>query len=260
MIGAAEAHHMAALGVVAGEPHRLHHGFRAGHVEAHLVHARDRLEPRDIVRDDRMIGAQHRPELGDLRRPFRDHALIGVEAHQVDAVGAREIVEAVAVEIGDRHAIGGGEEAAGRKVLAHEAAELKGHAIGAGELQIGEAGGGLLGQRRCLGEALLVERGEALEAGLALADGVVRRAIRAEEALRIIAPGRDQPRHPARHARMAGKRAMLGPRQGEPRAALGGSSGSGERSGPPQEEWLGGDGGNFSFHDLAQARKTVTAS
>ena len=53
-----------------------------------------------------MIGAEHRAELAHALDAALDAVLVEVVAEQVDAVGAGEVVEAVAVEIGDRHAGG----------------------------------------------------------------------------------------------------------------------------------------------------------
>ena len=55
MIGAAEAHQARLAGVIAGEPHRLHHGLGAGHVEGDLVEARDLAQPAYVVGDHRMV-------------------------------------------------------------------------------------------------------------------------------------------------------------------------------------------------------------
>ena len=44
VIGAAEAHQMRAPGVIAREPHRLHHGLGARHVERHFVEPGNLLE------------------------------------------------------------------------------------------------------------------------------------------------------------------------------------------------------------------------
>ena len=65
--------------------------------------------------------------------------LVEVVAEDIDAVGAGEVVEPIAVEIGDRHAGGRLHEGAGPQVLAHEAAVLERHPVGVGELQIGNA-------------------------------------------------------------------------------------------------------------------------
>ena len=98
------------------------------------------LQPRDVVGDDRMIGAEHRAEVAHPLAPRVDALLVEVVAEQVDAVRAGQVVEPVAVEIGDRDA---GRATARTtptlKMLAHEAAELERHAVGVGELQVGDA-------------------------------------------------------------------------------------------------------------------------
>ncbi len=74
--------------------------------------------------------------------------LVEVVAEHVDAVGAGEVVEPVAVEIGDRHAARRLHERADGRCCAHDAAELERHPVGVGELQVGNAVGS---PRRCAG-------------------------------------------------------------------------------------------------------------
>ncbi len=94
VIGAAEAHHVGAAGVIAREPHRLHHRLGAGHVERHFVEAGDFRQPRDVLGDHRMIAAEHRAELADALLAALQAALVEVVAEDVDAVGAGQVVEA----------------------------------------------------------------------------------------------------------------------------------------------------------------------
>ena len=62
VIGAGETNQMRSPGVVAGEPHRLHDRFGAGHVERDFVEPGNRAQPLDVVDDDGMVGAEHRAE------------------------------------------------------------------------------------------------------------------------------------------------------------------------------------------------------
>ena len=100
MIGAGKAHQMRALGVVAGEPHRLHDRFGAGHVEGDFVEAGNLAEPAHVVGDDGMVGAEHGAERVRALLADLDALLVEVVAEDVDAVGAGQVVEHVAVEIG----------------------------------------------------------------------------------------------------------------------------------------------------------------
>src|SRR4029077_12054718 len=93
VIAAAESHQMRPAGVVAGKPYRLHHRFGTGHMERHLVEARNPSQPPHIVRDNRMIGTEHRTKLADALRPAFQALLVEVIAKKVDAVGPREVVE-----------------------------------------------------------------------------------------------------------------------------------------------------------------------
>ncbi len=80
-------------------------------------------------------------------------------------------------------------------MLAHQPAVLERHAIGFGELQVGDSLRGLQGQRPALGEALAVEVGEPEEAVLALPGHFRRRAVGTEEIVDVEFVERDQPRH-----------------------------------------------------------------
>ena len=120
VIGAAEANEMGAARVIARQPHRLHHRLGAGHVERHFVEAGDLPQPLDVVGDRRVIGAEHRAEVADALDPALDALLVEVVAEDVDAVRAGQVVEAVAVEVGDGDAGRRLHEGAGRQMPAHD--------------------------------------------------------------------------------------------------------------------------------------------
>ena len=92
-----------------------------------------------VVGDHRVVGAKHRPERRDTGAARGDATAVEVVAEDIDAIGTGQVVEFVAVEIGDLHAGAGLQEAAALQVLAHVAAELEGHPVAAGELQVGNA-------------------------------------------------------------------------------------------------------------------------
>ena len=183
VVGAAEPHEVGAARVVARQPHRLHHRLGARHVERHLVEAGDFLEPLDVVGDDRVIGAEHRAEVAHAPLPLLHALLVEVVAEHVDAVRSGQVVEAVAVEIGDRHARGRLQERPAFQVLAHHAAVLERHAIGADELQVGDAVSNLRRQPCALGEAVAVELRQPVEPGPAARNDLFRRIVGAEELL-----------------------------------------------------------------------------
>ena len=101
VIGAGEAHQMRAAGVVARQPHRLHHGFGAGHVERDFVESGNLAQPLHVVGDDGVIGAEHRAERMRALFGLGDALLVEIVAEDVDAVGAGQVVEHVAVDVGD---------------------------------------------------------------------------------------------------------------------------------------------------------------
>jgi hypothetical protein len=220
VIGAAEAHDAPPPGPVLREAHRLHHGLRPGHVERDLVHPGDRPQPADVVGHDRVQGAEHRPQRLDRAGALSDAGLVGVGAEHVHAVGAGEIVEAVAVEIRDLDAGRGLQEAPGGQVLPDDPAELERHAVAPGELQVGDAAPGLVRRRAGLRVALAVEGGQAREAGAATGGDRVRGAVDSGEfRLAVLVEGQ-LGGDPARHPDMARERGVLRPRQGEALAAL----------------------------------------
>jgi len=73
-----------------------------------------------------MIGAEHGPERTRALLASLDAFLVEIVAEDIDAVGAGQIIEHVAVEIGERHARRGFHEAAGAEVFADHAAYWNG--------------------------------------------------------------------------------------------------------------------------------------
>jgi len=95
------------------------------------------------------------------------------------------------------------------------------HPVGLGELQVGDSRRRLQRHLPALGEPLLVEAGKPEKAVLAPCGNRGRRAVGPEKIADVEFIERDQPRHQARHFRMSGQRAMLGPRQGQSRPQFG---------------------------------------
>jgi hypothetical protein len=149
VVGAAEAHEMRAAGVIAGQAYRLHDRLGARHVKRHFVEPRDRQQPANVGDGDRMIGAQHRPQIGDPLAAAGNALLVKIVTEDVDPVGTRQVIEAIAIEIGDHDARRGFEKGARFEMFAHQPAELKGHPISRRELQIGDGVDELGGHGRC---------------------------------------------------------------------------------------------------------------
>jgi hypothetical protein len=169
-----------------------------------------------------VVEAEHRPQRLRARLGLGDALLIEVVAEDVDAIGAGEVVEPVAVEVGQRHARRGLHEAAGAEMLADQAAVLEWDPVGLGELQVGNLRGRLRGGLAAPGEATLEGGAEPEEGVLPLRSDFGRSAIGREEIVDVELVVRDQPRHPARHLRVSGQGPVLGPRQFKARLELGG--------------------------------------
>ncbi len=232
VIGPGKANEVRPLGVVARKPHRLHHGLGAGHMERNFVLAGNFADALYVLGDDGMIEAEHRPEVPGALLGRSDALLVEVVAEDVHAVGAGEVVEHVAVDIGHGDAGGRFHEGGRAEVFLHQARELERHAIGAGELQVGDLRDGLRRQLPPLGVAIGVELCERKERVPAFGRDFRRRAVGVEVPLVGKLVKRQQARHTPRHLRMSGQRAVLGPRQIKARLDLGeGDGGAGHRSG-----------------------------
>ena len=204
---------MGSARVISGQAHRLHHRLGARHVEGHLVLARQGLQALHVLQHARVVGPQHRTQRSSGRGTLCDALLVKVVAEQVDSVGTCEIKELVAVQITHLHASRGLHEAAHAQMLPQVRAVLEGHAVAAGELQIGDArpsfGRGLCAQGIPLG----IQAGQRLEPGLAPNSHLCWRVIACKKALLAVGVARDQRSHSLGHARVARQRTMLGARQ-----------------------------------------------
>ena len=139
VVGAGEAHQVLPAGVVARQPHRLHHGLGTRHVEAHLVLAGDGPQAIDHLGHAGVIAAQHGAERRAQPGALLHAGLVEVDAEDIDAVGAGQVVVVPAIEILQLHARGRLPECADRQLLAHVFAELEGHAVAPCQLQVGQA-------------------------------------------------------------------------------------------------------------------------
>ena len=220
VISAAEAHEAAAPRVIAREAHRLHHRFGARHVKGHLLHARYLQEPAHVVGGHRMVEAEHGPQVANALAAAGDALLVEVVAEYVDAVGSGQVVEPVAVEIGQRDAGGGLDEGSRLEVVAHEAAELERHAVAGGELQIGNAVhdrvGRFDGSLAAPGEA----RRKAQESLAPRRRNLLGRRVDTEKAVLAVFVERHQCGEAPSHARVPRQRAVLRPRKLQPQLRL----------------------------------------
>jgi hypothetical protein len=146
----------------------------------------------------------------------RHRFLVEVDAEQIDAVRSGEIVEYVAVKVGNGYAGGRLQERAERQVLAYEAAVLERHPIGIGDLEIGHAVGHLRCRLECLGEAPLEIRRKPYEAGLTLCSDALRCIVRAKKFRFVIFVEWQKRCHAPRHARVPSQRFVLGLGQFQP--------------------------------------------
>ena len=220
MIGPAKTHQMRPAGVVTGKPHRLHDRLCPGHVKRDFVLSGNLLEPLNVIGDHRMVRTKHRAEFTHALRALFDARLVKVVPKDVHAIGTGQIVEAIAVEIGDGDAARRLNKSAGAQVLTHKAAELEGHTIGVRELKIGDAFFDLRRQPGGFRKPVTVKFREAREAGAAAPGNVFRRPVRTKELAFVIFIERDQRRNPPCHFGMSGQRPMLCLRKLQPRLQL----------------------------------------
>ena len=213
VIRAAEQHDAWAARVELREPYGLHHGFGARHVKRHFVEAGDGLDPRDVVANQRVVGAEHRAQVRDAGGAGRDAALVEVVAEQVHAIGACEIVRPVAVEILELRAARFLDDGADSQMTPNVLAKLERNAVRIREQHVGEPVLELGRQRDRSGRALPRRGGEAIERGPALRDDVVRGAVAGEELVLVVADERHLRRDSPRELGMARDRWVLGAAQ-----------------------------------------------
>ena len=200
-------------------------------MERDLVESGDLSQALDVVRRDRMISTQYGPEIAHALAAACDALFIEIVAKDVDSVRAAQIVQLISVQVGNRRAGGGLQEGAGIEVLAHHAAKLEWHAIAGRELQICDLPLHVLRKAGCHREALRIQRSELREAGTTRLCDLGRGVVGAEEPGLVVLIERHEPSHPARQARVACHRGVLGtgqlPAPQQPPARHGGSQGEG---------------------------------
>jgi len=204
---------VAAPGVVAREAHGLHHGLGARHVERHLIQAGDLAQARDVGRHTWMVGTEHHAQPGGALQAIGHAGLVEIVAKHIDAVGAGEIDQAIAVEVFQLQAIRGRGKGRHGEALPQVGAELERHAVGAGELQVRKLASRGLGHRGTAGVAPGVQVRQARQAVLSALHHIGGGAVGRKEALGVVGAAGEPACQALGHARVAGQRRVLGHRK-----------------------------------------------
>ena len=130
---------MSAAGVEARHTHRGHHRFGAAHMEGHLVHGREGLQPGDVLAHDRMQRSKYRTEILNAVPPLLYPLLVAIEAGDIDAVGTADVDRPIPIEIPQPGALRCRHDRAEVELLADDSTEGKRHPAGVGEAKIREA-------------------------------------------------------------------------------------------------------------------------
>ena len=219
VVRATKTHQMAALSVVSSQPYRLHDGFGARHVKRHLIESRDRLQARDITQNTRVVCAKHRPKICGGLLSGLNTGFVKVVAKQVDAVGAGEVIELVAVQVSHRHAPGLLQEACGFEVLAQVVAILVRHAVPTGKLHVRDDGAGTCGHCDALGKTRFIQHHQSAKAVSTSLHYSLVSLVGVEKCVFIICIARQQAGNAFGDTRVPCQRTMLG--AGQSQAASG---------------------------------------
>ena len=136
MIGTTKPDQMGTLGVISGDTNGLHHRLGTRHVKTHLVEARDDPQTLDHFKHHWVIRTEHWPQLSDPRDALGNRFFIEVVTKNIDAVGARQVHKALAIQIfkGDpRRALN---KTPQLEMATQIRAELKRHPIATGKLHV----------------------------------------------------------------------------------------------------------------------------
>ena len=195
--------------MISCEPHCLHHGFGAGHMERNFVQSRELGQALDVVRDDRVVRAQHGAKLANAGKTALHRPFVAVIAQEIDAVRSAEIVEGVAVEIDKRHAVGRSHEGTDLEMLAHQAAVLERHPVGLGERKVGDRVDDLRGMPGSFCKARGVKRRKAHEGIPAERGDFGGRIVGAEESAFVVFVERHQRGYSARDSCVTAERGVF---------------------------------------------------
>ena len=213
VVRTAETHQMAALGVVTGESHGLHHSFCAGHVKRHLVQTGDGFKALHVLQHAGMVGAEYRAELFDCLLAGFDARLVEVVTQEVYAVRAGQVIKNVVIQVGDCDALRSLDEASAFDVPAQEITVLVGHPVATCELHVRNDLPGAGRHSDTLREPRGVERCQfkkpvatAFNHGAACAIGVEKHGF-------VVVVARQQTGNALGDARVTGQRPVFGTRE-----------------------------------------------
>jgi len=164
VIRAAKAYQTGATRLILRKAHRLHHGFRPGHMKRDFVHTGNEFQSRYIFCDDRVVPAKYRAQVANRCRSTLNAGFVEVITKYIDTVRPGQIKELIAIKVGDEYAFRFADEHTTLDVLMDKTVELERHPIVQGELQIGNAVNDLCGHSRTVREASSVELSESHEA------------------------------------------------------------------------------------------------
>ena len=190
-------------------------------MERYGVQSRDHAQATHVVRHHGVVGAEHRPESVSPGHGLADARAVEVVTEQIDAVRTRQVIEAVAVEVGNLHALRALDENAGAEALAHDRTERDRDPVAAGEFEVGEVLEDDTAGRSGAREALLEDRGEAQEALVPTLGDDRRCAVHGRERRLVESVSGQSRGQPLRNSDVALQRWVLGarPREAVPQAA-----------------------------------------
>ena len=136
MIGTAKPDQMGALGPIARDSNGLHHRLSTRHMEAHLIEPGDDPQTLDYLKDHRVIRTEHRPQVSDARDALGNRFFIEIITKNIDAVGARQVHKALAIQIFQGDARRALNKTPQLEMAAQIRAELEGHPIATGKLHV----------------------------------------------------------------------------------------------------------------------------
>ena len=213
MVRPAEAHEAGAPRVVTGQAHGLHHGLRPGHVERHLVLARDAAQLPGVPCHARVQRPQDHPHPCHAPGRLLHATLVELMPQHVHPVGACQVDELPAVEVRHRHPGRPLHEAAQLQPRENMPAEGERHAVGPGELEVRDV------LRRRHGEVhgppmpLAQLPCQRLEGRLASPREIGSRAVGRIDLFPFESVARQHTRHALRPARVPRQRRMLRARE-----------------------------------------------
>ena len=213
VVRTAETHQMAALGVVAGQSHGLHHGFCAGHVKRHLVQTGDGFKALHVLEHAGMVSTEYRAQVFDCLLAGFDARLVEVVTQEVHAVRAGQVIKNVVVQVGDGDALRSFQEASAFDVPTQEISVLVGHPVTACELHVRNDLPGAGRHGDALGETCGVERSQFKKPVAPAFNHRAAGAIGVKKHGFVVVIARQQAGNTLGDARVSGQRPVFGTRE-----------------------------------------------